>query len=171
MSELIRPEDWNEPVTLPEIGELRGVLVPFDGSHNAERAAAWALRLAAPPTEIIVLVAYERPLTKRGRGLLYVDDMRRALNEEATELATETCEALAREGAVARAIVVEGEPALAVLDTADTEDVDLIVMGQHGLTSELTGLTGSLERVRSALHGSVADRVLRYSTRPVLVVP
>ena len=53
-----------------------------------------------------------------------------------------------------------GHPVGKILDIADQLDVDLIVMGTHG--------KGVLEH---AFLGSVAEKVLKKSTRPVFVVP
>jgi universal stress protein A len=53
----------------------------------------------------------------------------------------------------------EGDAAVVIGDTADMADCDLIVMGTHGRTG--------LGRL---LLGSVAEKVLRESTRPVLTV-
>lgn len=53
-----------------------------------------------------------------------------------------------------------GHPVIKILETADRLDVDLIVMGTHG--------KGPLEY---AFLGSVAEKVLKKSTRPVFVVP
>lgn len=51
-------------------------------------------------------------------------------------------------------------PARAILDAAEREDADLLVMGTHGHGA-----------VRRALLGSVATAVARDATRPVLMVP
>jgi nucleotide-binding universal stress UspA family protein len=56
--------------------------------------------------------------------------------------------------------VVEGEPADAILETAEATHADLVVMSTHG--------RGGLGRW---LYGSVADEVLRHSSVPVLLVP
>ena len=48
--------------------------------------------------------------------------------------------------------------------------VDLIVIGRRGLSSELTGIGGSMERLRSSLGGGVTERVARYADAPVMVV-
>ena len=59
-----------------------------------------------------------------------------------------------------RKLVDAGEAYGAILDCADNEHVDLIVMSSHGRTG--------LARM---LIGSVTDKVLRGSSCPVLVVP
>ncbi|GAB6860282.1 universal stress protein [Haloplanus litoreus] len=66
----------------------------------------------------------------------------------------------AREAGIdATAAVRTGRPHEAILDYADEFDVDLVTLGSHGRTG--------VERV---LLGSVAERVLRAATKPVLVV-
>lgn len=58
-----------------------------------------------------------------------------------------------------RTIVAEGTPAASILRVAESERVDLIVMGTHG--------RGGIQRL---LAGSVAERVVAESTVPVLTV-
>ena len=60
----------------------------------------------------------------------------------------------------AGAEVAIGHPVVKILETADRLDVDLIVMGTHG--------KGIIEH---AFLGSVAEKVLKRSTRPVFVIP
>jgi nucleotide-binding universal stress UspA family protein len=67
---------------------------------------------------------------------------------------------LAKHGVKASAALVEGSPDSAVPDYAKARGADLIVVG----TQASTGLT-------HALLGSVAERILRTSVVPVLVVP
>ncbi len=168
---LTRPDDWDEPVMLPEIRSIQRVLVPFDGSHCAERALAWSVLLATTASaEVVVMVAFEPPLTKRGRGSDYVEAMRTALDEEARQLATEAVQLLLDRGCRARGIVIAGEPAASALDTAESEDCNVIVIGRRGLSSETAGLAGALERFRSAMQGGVAEKVARHAEIPVMVV-
>jgi nucleotide-binding universal stress UspA family protein len=166
-----RPDDWDDPVVLPDVATPRRLLVPFDGSHTAERALAWAEMVAQRASaEVIVVVAYEQPLTMRGRGAAYVETVRDELAEEALHLATEAVELLHSHSVNARGIVVKGDPARAILDAADDEAAELIVMGRHGLTAELRGVVSPLDRFREMLQGGIADKVTRYATIPVLVV-
>lgn len=171
MSTQARPDDWDAPVALPEVTAPRTVLVPFDGSHNAERALAWTELVATrADAHVIVVVAFEQPLTMRGRGAAYIETVRDELSEEATTLATEAVQLLQSRGVDARGIVVKGEPARAILDTAEDEGVDLVVMGRNGLTAELRGVAGALDRFRELLQGGVTDKVTRHASIPVLVV-
>lgn len=171
MSDLMRPDDWDLPIQVPDLDAPRRILVPFDGSHTAERALSWSVLLGSVSgAEVVVLVGYETPLTKKGRGSTYVDSVRNELRDEAHELAEEAARELLARGVTARAIVARGEPASAVLQIARDEDVDLIVLGRRGLSSELGGMSGAVERLRGSLSGGVAERVVRHATAPVLVV-
>jgi nucleotide-binding universal stress UspA family protein len=171
MNALARPDDWDAPVALPEVNTPRRILIPFDGSHNAERALSWVRLIATrADAEVVVVVAYEQPLTMRGRGAAYVETVRDELADEAMHLATEAVDLLAGTGVSARGVVVKGEPARAILDTADDEECDVIVIGRHGLTAELRGVASALDRFRDLLQGGVTDKVTRHATIPVLVV-
>ena len=59
-----------------------------------------------------------------------------------------------------REVVVAGQPYNAIIDCAENEHADLVVMSSHGRTG--------LSRM---LIGSVTDRLLRAAKCPVLVVP
>ena len=61
---------------------------------------------------------------------------------------------------VAAIEVCEGYPANTILEKADEFDCDLIVMGTHGKG-----------RITHAFLGSVAEKVLRRSRRPVFTIP
>jgi nucleotide-binding universal stress UspA family protein len=63
-------------------------------------------------------------------------------------------------GLKVRPIVDAGQPFGAIVDCAEKEGVDLIVMSSHGRSG--------LSRM---LIGSVTDKILRGSPCPVLVVP
>lgn len=58
------------------------------------------------------------------------------------------------------AFVEEGKPFEAILKVSKEWDADLIVIGTHGRT----GIT-------HLLMGSVAEKVVRHSTKPVLIIP
>lgn len=59
-----------------------------------------------------------------------------------------------------REVVVAGQPYNSIIDCADNEHVDLVVMSSHGRSG--------LSRM---LIGSVTDKLLRAAKCPVLVVP
>jgi nucleotide-binding universal stress UspA family protein len=82
-----------------------------------------------------------------------------ARREEARGRLASACEELARERIQASPLLRTGDPAREILRVAGDRAVGMIVIGTHG---------GTLSK--SLLLGSVADRVLRYATTPVLTV-
>ncbi len=56
--------------------------------------------------------------------------------------------------------VKEGDPAVKILEAAEAEDVDMVIMGAH-----------SKEVLKYTFLGGVTQRVLRHIRKPVLVVP
>jgi len=63
------------------------------------------------------------------------------------------------EGIQVRGVVKTGYPAEEILDLADSECVDMIVMGTHGRTG-----------IDKILFGSVAEKVVKSSNVPVLTI-
>jgi nucleotide-binding universal stress UspA family protein len=163
-----RPDDWDQPVAIPGSPKPRKILVPFDGSHTGERALAWSILAARNnDAEVVVVVAFDPPLTVKGRGASYVEEMKAMLEEEAHGLAEESVARLLDHGVTARGVVVKGDVARAILEAADEESVDMIIIGRQGLTHEVGG---TLEKFRALMSGGIAEKVSRHASVPVLVV-
>jgi nucleotide-binding universal stress UspA family protein len=155
-------------VEVPEAPRPKIILVPFDGSQNAERALSWSVLAARNnDAEVVVVVAFDPPLTVRGRGAVYVQEMKAALEQEAKGLAEESVKILQDRGVRARGVVVRGDVARAILQTAEEESVDLIVIGRQGITHEMGD---TIARFRALASGGIAEKVSRHATVPVLVV-
>jgi nucleotide-binding universal stress UspA family protein len=87
-------------------------------------------------------------------------DAERRIKEGATRYLAEIAERLRKDGFEVSCHAVEGPTAAGVvLGQAESLKADLIVLASHG--------AGGFERL---VVGSVADKVIRGSTRPVLVV-
>ena len=134
----------------------RRILVPIDFSAGSDAALEMATSLARDSGGSLVLVHVEIiPLSAAGGEYLY------AMPEPPTE------ELLAKLDAVAvpdshvpvERRLLAGDPADAIVRLAQTEDVDMIVMGTHGRRG--------LSRL---LMGSVAETVVRAAPCPVLTV-
>lgn len=85
------------------------------------------------------------------------EEIRKRLKQFAEEELSDHPEDLER---VASVDVLHGDPVARILQTADRLQVDVIVMGTHG--------KGQLEY---SFLGSVAEKVLRKTRRPVFIVP
>jgi len=88
------------------------------------------------------------------------DDVRQSLEEEG-QVALDDIQVGGEEaGLTVETRMEEGIPHKAIVDYAESADIDLLVMGTHGRTG----------RDRVANLGSVTDRVVESSPVPVLVV-
>jgi nucleotide-binding universal stress UspA family protein len=152
---------WDQPLRLPEINsEIGSLLVAVDGSAGSERALAYANLIAGKfGARVVVVVAYDPPVTVRRRGILEVEGARAEMEADAKEIASEAVQLLTGVGLEASATVVRGDPAEAIIETGETEGVDMIVMGRRGMG-----------RLKGLLVGSVSERVVRHSAIPVVLV-
>ncbi len=136
------------------------ILVPTDFSDYANHAVDYAIQLAkALDARLTVLhVIHLTPLVMGEMGasslVPYLEDIETDAGQRMQTLLTQ----VQQEGLQGETAVVQGVPFHLIIDMAKTKDIDLIVMGTHGRT----GLT-------HALIGSVAERVVRLATCPVLV--
>ena len=78
---------------------------------------------------------------------------------EAWEYLSKKAAALQKEGMNAESVVVTGKPPEQIVDFAKRNGIDLIVMATHGRSG-----------VSHRPYGSVAERVMRTSSVPMLVV-
>ena len=138
------------------------ILLPTDGSNYANEAAKHAVWIAkASGAEIIALTVME---TSSLVGLP-ADDLIVRIKEMLEEEAGKSLERISdiveeKENEVKLTLKTEeGSPADVVLKTIKEEDIDLVVIGTSG--------KHGLDRF---LLGSVAEKVVRSSTCPVMVI-
>jgi nucleotide-binding universal stress UspA family protein len=131
------------------------IVVPLDGSKTAEAILPQVLRFAAADdaTEL-VLVRMEAPIPAENGAVL----LQSALASAEAYLAGVQAR-LQEQGRRVRIVVRAGAAAEGVLNAAAETGADLIAMATHG--------RGGLARV---LLGSVAERILRASPVPVLLL-
>lgn len=138
---------------------VRTIVVGADGSKGSRRAVAWACALAADLGARVVLVHTFEPLAHLGDAPPPYDFA--ALEERARALLEGEWSRPAVEAGVDHVgMVRHGSPAQVILDTAESVDADLIVLGTRGL--------GTFAGI--AL-GSTSTKVVHLSRRPVAVVP
>jgi nucleotide-binding universal stress UspA family protein len=142
---------------------FKKILVPTDGSPIALAAATTAVQLAKSQGAQIIGVYVIDPFPYIGIGDASAAGLQAYL-AEARSVAGQALEALgkvcAAEGVpfagdtIERNVVYEG-----VIETAQAEGCDLIVMASHGR-----------QGVKALVLGSVAQKVLTHTRLPVLVV-
>ncbi len=142
--------------------QIHRILCPIDFSRTSERAADYAVGLARQLGSSVHFVhAWEMPvygLPDRGL-ILGAEDVVQIT--DAIQKQMDAC--LTRHAEVDMALqarIVQGSPAREIVRVATELGAELIVMGTHGRRG-----------VEHMLLGSVAERVVRTSTVPVLTVP
>jgi nucleotide-binding universal stress UspA family protein len=155
---LVRPRDPT-PGIVPE-PLLEHVLIPLDGSPLAERVLEPALDLVrlweGRCTLLRVIEASPPSIAGRPNQLRAPEEERKA---EARAYLEKIAERLLDEGiSVQTRVVVAPHAAPVILEEAQTQRCDFIALATHG--------RGGLRRM---LLGSIADKVIRGSSTPVLV--
>lgn len=139
------------------------IVVPSDGSAVSARALPYALVLAAPDTEIILLNVIEREEPVRnllGRITESTDALTRQAAEQARkELVDLTAEVPKTDSIRFTELVRAGDPAKEIGAVAEEVAADFLIMASHG-----RGAAGRWS------FGSVADEVSRAPGPSVLIV-
>ncbi len=166
---LVRKAECNTLV-IPEFSKpsLRKILVPIDFSSNSGRALEAALAIAKElkePAEIICTNVYEMPSIAAYRIRKTTEELNRIIEEDRLTLLRDFVNnhVDADHTTSVKVVVLEkgiGSISSHLLDYADENDVDLIVIGNKGHS-----------KVELLLLGSVTESLLAYNERiPTLVI-
>ncbi|ADQ67836.1 universal stress protein uspa-like protein [Halogeometricum borinquense DSM 11551] len=136
------------------------ILVPTDGSDGTKKALEHAIEIATlSDATIHVLSVVDRRLYLAA-GEEQKDELQDSLHEDAVTAVNEVATTVREADVECTTAVRDGVPYRCILDYADEHDVDAVVMGTHGRTG----------RDKLASLGSVTERVVQNTSRPVLVV-
>jgi nucleotide-binding universal stress UspA family protein len=144
--------------------EIKTILVATDFSETASKAIETAVAFAKKfGAQLILLHAYrvEIPMASpmTAGGYVLPDGFFEQLGSHARAQVEATAKEIEADGVKAIGIAVEQSAAIAIVEEAKERSVDLIVIGTRGLTG-----------LKHVALGSVADRVARTATCPVLTV-
>jgi nucleotide-binding universal stress UspA family protein len=142
--------------------QFRHILAPTDFSEYSKKAVASALELAKKfGAKLSILHVIELPpypiegYVPPSLSATFLDDLERQATQDLAELVPE---AEAGNVEVVRMVAV-GTPYSRIIETAETEHVDLIVMATAG--------RAGFSRL---VMGSIAERVVRTASCPVLTI-
>ncbi len=138
---------------------IRKILVATDFSNTAQAGVEWAVELARQHGARIVLV---HGLLLPGRTTDFLPtppDFTESLQEAASGRLNETAAKVRSAGLEVVTDLRLGLPSQTIVETAEEEAVDLVVMGTRGLSG-----------IRHLLLGSTAQRVVQHAHCPVLTV-
>jgi nucleotide-binding universal stress UspA family protein len=160
---MIRP--GNQSLDLSQETAFQHILVPLDGSDCAEQALEQAIALGSlmqSQYTLVRVVGVLVPLRPDPLSYAAVGAIQPSLEErraQAEAYLQQKAGALRQRGlTVETQTIIDHQPALAILNAAQVLNADLIAMTTHGYR----GLT-------RLLLGSVADKVLRGASTPVLL--
>lgn len=136
----------------------RKILVPLDGSKTAECTFGHVIDIAngcsVPEVDLLFVV---EPLPAG------IYQNRQEVNDKllawAKHYLSDVVNRLGVDGIIAKPVIIEGKPADTILEYAEKNGIDLIIMSTHGRSGPS----------RWAF-GSVTDKVARSSPTPVLVI-
>lgn len=142
------------------------ILVPLDGSDLSEKALAHAALMAAQFGSKLVLlrvvpevrILFE--LTSSGVPEAHSSNsMQEALLDDASAYLDQHVADLQRQHIQAEALVDIGDPADQIIETAASQNADLVIINTHGRSG-----------VARWTYGSVANKVLQGAPCPVMLV-
>jgi len=137
--------------------QFRKLLVGYDGSPPSEKAVDIAFSLAKCLDSTVLIFAVARPPEPATSVELeaVLDDAKEHF-EEGFKKILEKARSLDVEVKTDMAV---GHPAEQIIHRAETDGVDLIILGRRGRS-----------RIARMMLGSVSERALRYAHCPVMVV-
>jgi nucleotide-binding universal stress UspA family protein len=137
----------------------QNIVIATDGSENSLRAISYGIKLAKLSGGMVyALHVMDIPSVSQswtaGRETMY-----ETLKKDGQKAILKVKECGEASGVEVKETLLEGHPSNEIIDFAEKNNIDLIVMGTLGKTG--------LDRF---LMGSVAEKVVRTSKVPVLVV-
>ncbi len=138
----------------------RSIVIATDGSENTQKAVSYGIKIAklsgatVYALHVIDTSSFLSQNWTAGRETMY-----EVLKKDGQKAISKVKECGETSGVEVREVLLEGYPSSKIIDFAENNDIELIVMGTLGKTG--------LDRF---LMGSVAEKVVRNSKVPVLVV-
>lgn len=134
------------------------ILIPFDGSDEAVRAAEHGIGLAeAVGASVTVLYVIDLPGAPRALSLRDDEEsMREEYREYGEDITGQVCEDAAEAGIECETAIRTGSPSEEIVSYAESEGIDAIVM--------CAAFRGKL----GGLLGGTTDKVVRSSSVPVI---
>lgn len=141
------------------MGRYKKLLVAVDGSESSMHALKESFKFAINEKSWITVVSVV-PHYTGDLDSVAVGDIMASMRKPCEDALLKAREMAEREKALIKTVYEEGEPYERIIDLAESENCDLIVMGRRGL-----------RRLERMLVGSVTARVIGYSPIDILVVP
>jgi nucleotide-binding universal stress UspA family protein len=145
---------------------FKRIMVPLDGSDLAKQALPFATNLAIGACAELNLIQAVPPTIEafpgfapRGRPIPQLREVLVAMRAQASKELNALADDLGQQEMPVSTLVVNGHAAEVIVDEADRQKADLIVMATHGYSG-----------IKRWALGSVADKVLHAATTPLVMV-
>ncbi len=143
---------------------MKKILIPVDGSEYSDRAIEKGKEIAdAFDSSVVLLNVVYIPLPiytyegERGKSMQLMAETALAQSEDLLKKAKE---AFGNRADKVEAVSSEGDIATTITQYVNDHDIDLVIMGSHGMGAVLHRM----------LVGSVTTKVLHHVQKPVMVV-
>lgn len=136
------------------------ILVPTDGSDNSYRALDAALLLSEKlgSNITVIHVMEEVPITHIGSEKM-LNELLKAYKKENQDILLKCTEIANQKGLTIKTLLLQGNPASAILDYNKKEKFDLVIMGSRGLG-----------KFKELILGSVSSKIMHHSPGAVLLI-
>jgi len=136
------------------------ILVPTDGSDNSYRALDAALLLSEKlgSNITVIHVMEEVPITHIGSEKM-LNELLKAYKKENQDILLKCTEIANQKGLTIKTLLLQGNPASAILDYNKKEKFDLVIMGSRGLG-----------KFKELILGSVSSKIMHHSPCAVLLI-
>jgi nucleotide-binding universal stress UspA family protein len=140
---------------------LRKILIATDGSETAKKAAEFGVQIAGLSGAKVyaVFVIDTTPYYSIPLDQIWSKEVYEQLEKMGSEITLDVEKTAKIAGLEAESVVLKGNPAEMIVNFAEEQNVDMIIVGAHGM--------GGFERL---VIGSVSEKIVRHSKSPVLVV-
>jgi nucleotide-binding universal stress UspA family protein len=143
---------------------FKKILVPLDGSELSESALTHVVDITTDCRALeVILMRIREPLDPNVIGTLDAKiavELDEAYRDEASRYLDKVVATLKEKGISARTEILAGNPAEEIIKYSQKNNVDLIIMSTRGRSG-----------ISRWVFGSVAEKVIRNSTVPVLIKP
>lgn len=140
------------------------ILVPLDGSPLAECVIPHIEAIAIPEAATVELISIVEPVEIPTRGKIAISDedlkeINNSVKKEMHKYLDGIVERLKRSDIKAHHVILFGKPAESLIEYVNDNHIDLVIMATHGRS----GIT-------RWFWGSIAEKVLRAVTAPILLI-
>lgn len=142
---------------------IERIVAGTDGSEQATSAVAWASQLAKElNAELLIVHAFDVDPAKLPGGYVVLppEELANLREHSNQQLAGVWSEPARQAGVRWRSLLIDGNAPGSLIDLAEREHVDLIIVGNRGRGG-----------FRELLFGSVGHHLVQHSRIPVVIVP